>query len=249
MPKGGRQQIAGLTEGDQPGVRFGLLVRDPQSATLTATIEGGISQIASTTFNRVVDTYVQAETTNAFTASKDTYVYISNAGVLSYLALANGAAPPTQATLGVGALRIAKVVTDGTRITDGGVTDMRTFAPAGDFFTVSCESSFLTANQGAIYIPINVNAVVRRIDGTVTTPLGASDTGTVTVAIGKNDKYTNVTNGVVTHSISAAIGERKSATPTAANFIQAGNMLRVTSLKTTTAGVSHIVITLEQQAA
>lgn len=248
MPKGGRQQITGLIEGDQPGVRFGLIVRDPGSATLTATIEGGVAQVVSTTFNRVVDSYTFAETTNAFTASKDTYVYISAAGVLSYLALANNAAPPTQATLGVGALRIAKVVTDGSRVTAGGVTDMRTFAGAGDFIVVGAFSGFLSTTVGAVYIPIMQDCIVRRIDSTVTTALANTDAGTVTAAIGKNDVYTNVTNGAVTLALSSALGVRASATPTAANLIQAGNFLRLTSAKTTSGGAAQTYVTLEVMA-
>lgn len=247
MPKGGSQYIGGLMEGDEPGVVRGLIVRDPGSATLTATIEGGVINVASPTFNRVTDQYVIASTTNAFTASKDTYVYVTAAGVLSYLALANNAAPPTQATLGAGSIRIAKVVTDGTRVVAGGVTDMRSFAPTGFPFQLHTWAGYYTAALGAIYLPVPFNGVIRRVDSTVVTALAGTDAGTATLAIGVNDVYTDVTNGVISHAASAALGNRIQVFPSAANVILRDQTLRITTAKTTAtgAGASIISITIE----
>lgn len=57
---------------------------------------------------------ISSVASRAFTASKDTYVDISPAGVLSYTEVANGAAPPAITT---DYTRLAVVVTDGSAVT------------------------------------------------------------------------------------------------------------------------------------
>jgi hypothetical protein len=61
-----------------------------------------------------------AATSHTYTASKDTYVDITKAGVFTFTEASNGGAVPAVAQ---GSLRLAKVVTDADNIT--GVTDLR----------------------------------------------------------------------------------------------------------------------------
>lgn len=67
---------------------------------------------------------VTAATSKAYTASRDTYVYIDQNGAFSYSAVSNGA---TQPATPANSLLLAKVVTDATDVT--GVTDLRQTTP------------------------------------------------------------------------------------------------------------------------
>jgi hypothetical protein len=78
------------------------------SSGLAGTMTSGVVYIGG---RRVV---VSAITTRNFTASKDTYVSVNNAGVVSYSEVANGAAAPA---LPADSVWLAIVVTDGTGIT------------------------------------------------------------------------------------------------------------------------------------
>jgi membrane-bound inhibitor of C-type lysozyme len=96
-------------------VESGLLGSDP-GASLTMVIPTGVAYVGGV---RVVKSS-GADLTNTYTASKDTYVDISNAGVITYVAVANGAAAPA---VTANSQRLMLVVTNGTEIT--GVTDLR----------------------------------------------------------------------------------------------------------------------------
>lgn len=228
----------------KPGVLLGLIVRDPQSATLTATVEGGVVRILDSN-NRLTE-FTIAEATKAFTASKDTYVYINGSGAVAYLEVANGAAKPSQATListgGTGSYYIAKVVTDGTRVTDGGVTDLRPMS-AGDIRDAVVALSFEASEVGAYYWYAPTDCRILRIQSIPFKAVAATDNGTITAAVGVNDKYTAVTTGVVTHTASDAIGQRRACFPTAVNFVQKGQVLRLTTAKATGGGKLNVQIT------
>ena len=98
----------------------GLLGTDP-GALLTMTIPGGTAYVMG---KRVVKSGSDADLTKTYTASKDTYVDISNTGAITYSEVANGAAAPAVAA---NSIRLQKVVTNGTEIT--GVTDLRVLVP------------------------------------------------------------------------------------------------------------------------
>lgn len=66
---------------------------------------------------------VSAITSRTFTASKDTYVSVNNAGTVAYSEVANNAAPPT---LPANSVWLAKVVTNGSAVTS--VADIRNTA-------------------------------------------------------------------------------------------------------------------------
>lgn len=83
----------------------GLL--SPTSANLTSTLSAGSAYVIGV---RVTKT----ATAKTYTASKDTYVDLSNAGVLTYAEVANGAAAPAVTS---NSLRLQKVVTNGTAVT------------------------------------------------------------------------------------------------------------------------------------
>lgn len=219
------------------GVLTGLIVRDVTSTSLATTVEGGVIRMYSSTPGEAFNEFQIQDTAKTFTASKDTYAYVSSAGALGYIEVANGAAKPTQATLeaagGVGAQFIAKVVSDSDEITS--VTDLRQLSGAdirSDSFTVS----FATAEQGAGYWVAPVKCRILKAQSSVQVALANTDAGTITFAVGVNDIYTAVTTGVITLALSSAIGTRASCVPTAVNIVDAGQTLRYTSAKTTAGG-------------
>lgn len=244
------QGAGGFLNDALPGVLHGLIFRDPGSATLTATYEGGEARVKSATTLKGVDVYIIQSSTKAFTASKDTYPYIDGTtGALSYFEQTTGGIKPRIGTgldIALNSQILAKVVTDGTRVTAGGVTDLRQLS-AGDF-EVACigQFSFVTAEQGAAYWTAPCNLEIKAIYGSVVGALGATDTGTVTTAIGVNDVYTAVTNGVVTFAISAAVGARAEARPSAVRRLFSGQTVRFTSLKTTTGGRVNMFMLFEK---
>jgi hypothetical protein len=83
----------------------GLTITDP-GATLTGVIAAGVAYIDG------VRTSVNSSS-NAYTASKDTYADLSKTGTFTYIPVANGAASPA---LTANSIRLAKVVTNGTEI-------------------------------------------------------------------------------------------------------------------------------------
>ena len=98
----------------------GLLGSDP-GASLTMVIPGGVCYVIG---KRVAKSSADADMTKLYTASKDTYVDINNAGAITYSEVANGAGAPAVAT---NSIRLQKVVTNGTEITS--VVDLRTLVP------------------------------------------------------------------------------------------------------------------------
>lgn len=234
--------------GSQPGVIDGLVVRDPGSATLATTIEGGVILLKPSTTGTGIayNDYVIQDTSKTFTASKDTYVYVNASGALAYDELANGATKPTTAALealgGVGSQLIAKVVTDGTRVVAGGVTDLRQLAGVTLETLTVPNLSFVTANQGSQYLRLPGTADIYGYIATVTGALGGTDTGTVTAALGLNDVYTNQAGGVITGAISAAVGTRYSAYVTGVRRLRSGQTLRLTTAKTTTGGTMTVQV-------
>ena len=98
----------------------GLLGTDP-GASLAMTIPGGTAYVMG---RRIVKSSADADLTKTYTASKDTYVDISNAGAITYSEVANGAAAPAVA---VNSIRTQKVVTNATEITS--VVDLRVLVP------------------------------------------------------------------------------------------------------------------------
>ena len=233
----------------KPGVIIGIRVRDPQSATLTATVEGGIIRLLDS--NGRLQEFTIATTTKAFTASKDTYVYINGAGAVAYLEVANGAAKPSQAPLiatgGVGSFFIGKVVTDGTRVISGGVTMYSgNFSSAWTQSAEGIDMSFVTATQGATYWQAPFDLRLLKAQASVNAALSATDAGTITLASGVNDVYTNLTNGVITLALSSAVGTRADCFPTAFQFVRGGDYLRLTSAKTTTGGAATVQLIYAQ---
>lgn len=223
--------------GEGLGVVLGGIVRDPQSATLTTTIEGLWVRQQLTTGRVLVRI---ADTSKAFTDAVDTYVVVNAAGALAYTEVASGAAKPNDATLtaahGAGYELIAKVVTTGGRITDGGVSDLRRMAGV-DMLVDTFTASLATSELGAVYYwTAPTRSRIWKFQGTVSLALANTDVGTVTAALGTNDKYTNMTNGVATFALSSAIGTRASALPSASMIVMPGQTVRFTTAKATPGG-------------
>lgn len=235
------QMIGGASQ--IPGVVLGLVVRDPQSATLTTTIEGGwIRQRLST---GAIQLSRIADTSKAFTASKDTYVYVNSSGALAYYENTLDATKPSQATLettgGVGSQFIAKVVTDGSRVVSGGCTDLRQMSGA-DLREHNTVLSFNATEVGAYYWTPNVRTRVWAVKCCVIDTLANTDVGTVTAALGANDVYTDMTNGAVSHALSSATGTRNAAFPSASFIVAAGQTVRLTSAKATAGGTTAVQV-------
>ncbi|MGH7535969.1 MAG: hypothetical protein ACREMG_10310, partial [Gemmatimonadales bacterium] len=127
-----RQSAKAELESLEPGVVFGLIVDDPGSSTLTATYHGGEVRVKSSTDGKAVDTYTIAGSTKAFTASKDTYVYIDgSSGALSYKEVTVAAVKPIIGTdIAANSEFLALVTTDGSRIVAGAVRDLRRLSGA-----------------------------------------------------------------------------------------------------------------------
>lgn len=239
LPDGINTQVAGGMDGSKNvGVITGLVVRDPQSATLTTTIEGGWIRLL---VSGRVSAYRIADTSKAFTASKDTWVYVSSAGALGYIENTLNDPKPSQATVeatgGAGSQLIAKVVTDGARVTDGGVTDHRQFSGV-DLRSFEFRSSFAATEVGAYYWVAPVRCRIWKIQSVVEDTLAATDAATVTAALGLNDKYTNMTNGATSMAASSATGFRASALPSDNYIVNAGQSVRFTGAKATAGGNS-----------
>jgi len=86
----------------------GLLTAVPSPASLTGTLASGTAYVLG---QRVV---LQNPVNYTYAASSDTYVDLSNAGVLTYSAVANGSTAPAVAS---NSLRLEQVVTSSTAIT------------------------------------------------------------------------------------------------------------------------------------
>ena len=236
------------------GVVYGLVFQKPASL-LVATYDGGICRVGNSSYPQIQDTgftpgkstvapveKVVAGSTLTVTASKDTYVYLDSAGVVQQKNVANGAAKPALPDLNGEFL--AKIVSDGTNITS--VTDLRRLASYGDFVRWSGTLSFESGETGVIYIPVPATCRLIAMTASVTKALAGTDTGTVTAAIGVNDVYTNVTGGVITGAISAALSTRYTVVPTAANTAVAGNYVRLTPAKTTAGGRMNVELVFLQ---
>lgn len=233
-----------LLSGSDRGVVFGLIVRKPASG-LTVTVEGGVIRVGAPTTSPPARSIEKtfAQTTQAITASKDAYLYITEAGALAKLEVANGAAKPSQADIGTNSEFIAKCVSNGTDVT--GVVDLRRDAPHGEIKMLEVDASFVTATQGGNGTVVPWNGRLIAVEAIVTAALAGTDAGTITPAIGENDVFTNVTGGVVTIPLSSAVDTRVRAIPTALRSIRSGNLLRLTSAKTTSGGAARVLAYIE----
>lgn len=227
-----------LLSGADRGVLFGLIVRKPASG-LTATYDGGIVRVGTTNLPVPVAEKIVSGSTIAITASKDAYLYVDSAGVLQKVEVANGAAKPSIATIGVNSEFIAKLVTNGTDITS--VQDLRRDSPHGEIRIISCQGSFVTAEQSNNEELVPFNGRLLAVQAVVTSVLGATDVGTIVPAIGENEVFTGVTMDVaISFPLSSANGVKRLSFATALNAIRAGNYLRLATAKTTSGGLVHM---------
>ena len=106
---GANNETAFLNSGDivGPYVVSGLLDTVPGPASLTSTMPGGTAYVLGV--GGVLQRVVSLGATYTYAASSDTYVDLSDTGVLTYSAVANGATAPAVAA---DSLRLEKVVTD-----------------------------------------------------------------------------------------------------------------------------------------
>lgn len=232
-----------LLSGADRGVVFGLKVRVPASG-LTVTIEGGLIRVGTSVRPAVAVEKVLQQQTLAITASKDAYVYVDSTGAIAKVEVANGAAKPSQATIGENSEFLAKCVSNGSDVTS--VQDLSRRGPHGKIHVLSFGQGFVTAEQGAISKPSPVDGRIIALEGTVTVALAGTDAGTATPAIGENDVFANVTGGALSFPLSSAVGARIRAIPTGANYVKAGQAIRLTSAKTTSGGRAEVQVYIEE---
>ena len=141
----------------------------PTSATLISITTAGTAYISGT---RVA----KDATSNTYTASKDTYVDLSNNGTYTYAEVANGAAEPATTS---NSIRLVKVVTNGTAVTsvvDSRVTGVQ-IATNEDFQIEGLElywstTSAVSVDAGLLY---NGATRVRKSSATILNVGTASD--------------------------------------------------------------------------
>jgi hypothetical protein len=233
-----RQNRSYLVSGRDRGVVFGFVVRKPASG-LTATYDGGFVVVGGGQAPLPSRELVVSGGTIAITASKDAYLYVTSAGVLTKLEKTLGASKPTVSDIGADSEFIAKVVTDGSNITS--VQDLRRDAPHGKIEVLGVEGSFVTAEQSDNVVICPWSGRLLAVAAVVTSVLGGTDAGTVTPAIGENDVFTGVTMDVgISFPLSSANGVRRLSFATALNAIRGGNALKLTTAKTTSGGLLHM---------
>lgn len=236
--------------GKKRGVIDGLVFLKPASG-LTATYRGGYIRVGRNPITAGVDyqDFALAGSTKLFTASKDTYVYVTSAGVITYVEKTLAAAKPTQDDIGEYSEWIAKVVTDGTDITT--VQDLRRFADVGEILVLPVTVSFEANFVGARDIAIPFNCRVLRVSSVVSKALAGTDAGTVVPAIVHNGTAVTVedqggTDISLSHAASAAIGVTAEATAGEDNIIKSGAVLRLTTAKSTAGGEAVVSVIVEK---
>ncbi len=243
--QGGRN-IEGLMGIDSAGVVYGLEGPAPSSG-LTWTYHAGLVRTIDTTHQgKGFREHRIAGSTLVVTASRDTYVYVTPAGVLSSLAVANNAAKPKADATGIGlhSQFIAKLVSDGSDITS--VVNLRENAGA-DLVVLPAIASFEATAVGTVRISVPFNGRVIAFDGIVSKALAGTDTGTVTPSlVNMNGTATAITNAALTFAISAAIGVRSITIPSAANRFRAGDRISMANAKTTAGGEVMLSIIVER---
>lgn len=148
------------------------------SNSLTGTMAAGVAYVNAERVDKTAgDTFV-------YTASSDTYVDLSDAGVLTRTAVANGAAAPA---LAAGSMRIEKVVTDATKIASviraaslgAGITlryDAKAVFPAtgdADVVYIANDTSMAWRWTGVTYQALGFNAAgTAMVDPTGVNPYG-----------------------------------------------------------------------------
>lgn len=107
--------------------------------------------------------------------------------------------------------------------------------PAGIKGVVSFSASFESNEQGAVFLYFPFAVKVTKIRSVVTKALANTDAGTIQGA----NATGNSTGGLITHALSAAIGNEQSATPTTNNTVAKDSYYKLTTAKSTAGGKVH----------
>lgn len=99
--------------------------------------------------------------------------------------------------------------------------------------------SFETGEQGSVKLYFPEPVVVTKLRSTVLKALAATDAGTIT---GANATGAS-SSGVLTHPLSAAIGNEQNTVPTSNNYVTAGSFYQLTTAKTTAGG--KVIVSVE----
>lgn len=246
------EAILGTRDNSPWGVVEGLLFPKPASG-LTVTYLGGVIRLqptgsTSTPGSRVGREFKIANSTQLFTATRDTYVYIDSAGAIQISAQTVGAAKPTLASLSADTGQFLwKVVTDGSNVTS--VTDLRQFAPAWIETLALGQGSYVTATQGAtLFWSAPYRCRILKAYDVVAAAVAATDAGTVTFARAADGTSANIAGLVLTNALSSAVAAYAEAIPTLATNPEfaPGDQLVGTTAKTTTGGAVNVYVTVER---
>jgi len=233
---------------DKRGVLYGFEMPVPASG-LTGTYSEGLIRVGQLKVSGVIHPTGVAEfrvagSTKLFTASKDTYAHVDNAGVIQYTEKTLGATKPTQVDIGADSEFIWKVVTDGSDVT--AVTSLRQQA-GGLFETKVIEASFVTADEGTQEFCPGFRGRIIALDGTVSVALAATDAGAITPSIiPLDDVGVAVTNGALSFALSAAVGVRDIEIPSAADTFNEFERISLVAAKTTTGGLVVVTVVMER---
>jgi predicted ATP-grasp superfamily ATP-dependent carboligase len=104
---------------------------------------------------------------------------------------------------------------------------------------LALEVSFETGEQTTHTIEFPFKVTINKLRAFVTKDLAGTDAGTITA---KNNAGTAMTGGTITLAASSAVGTVGTATPTANNVIDTGQVLQLTVAKTTAGGRARVEI-------
>jgi hypothetical protein len=144
---------------------------------LTGTMTSGVAYVSGKRLQ------VAAVTSNAFTASRDTYVYVDSNGAIQYSPQTNNAAQPATPA---GYVMLAKVVTNGSTITN--IYDLRPTSVGSARRTWNVSWTNLTLGNGTVtarYTQVgkNVDAELTIVFGSTTAVTGAVSFSLPTVSV------------------------------------------------------------------
>lgn len=104
---------------------------------------------------------------------------------------------------------------------------------------IVADVSFATGSLGDYKIKIPFDCTINEIYARATSAIAATDDATITP---KNNGGTTLTDGVITFTASDAFGTAYTSTPSANNTFSAGDLLTLTTAKTTAGGTAQLSI-------
>jgi hypothetical protein len=237
----GRQQGGLAGYGQRRGVLIGMDAGAPASGA-TLTYFGGLVCVGDGKGGSVEKRI--ADGTKVVTTSKDTYAYVTSAGVLSYIEKTTGDPKPTPSDIGADSEYLWGIVCGAADIS--AVYDLRRWVEA-NVERIDLRAGFLATDVGSIVVRKPYPFRILSIDGVVQHAMGATDAGTITASkVDQDATATAITNGALSFAASAAALVRHTVIPTAYNYIGIGEYVKFVTAKTTAGGVVQFGVNIER---